>query len=745
MDNIKYEGTADLFAQFNDPAFNSSQNSSDLSMPDTSNEFEQSGADTKEELVEKVTEPVLEEIKQDVALDIIDPDSTLDNSPLMPSDKDNVLNPEQKDVSEAPAILSESAAEDISDNTSAADSMNDISAEADSVKQDVNIGSSVNYDLSDLDVLIGAFANTVKNSVTSISKPNASKYADSLKKILHTEEIKSDILPKAVNLNSDSLQNSSAGAQLTLNDDPKLVDDIFEYISTIRSKADDLINKGAKSNVSEKSPLSDIEGISAIVSDINQINREQNDNGPSKDVLAAISKLPSFDENGNIVENDSAGSNSEFALKDQVEELSADELLAVAQQAAVSQLEQDKALNEKLLEESRVLNANADLKAIVSSQENDEKSAHLRIDDEAPFAESIDDLLVPSLPDTDETVSEFNDAVSSDSESCKNIADENSVELTPLAVAVSVETEKSSSVSEKNATISSDYSDALKFAVSSSLSGKLGANKNAAVNVEAGSENTSGADAPVNIENSSASYSEHVSESSQVESDRIMNDGASVPLGAEILVKDNSHAVNVHVQSADHSSKHTVENGSAMMAQDGNPKSLRESTLKLLEEDQQFENRSLGRKLETNDFYTKVLESSQWLRCIRDAGYTDGPMYSALCYANRTISPANEYDWTLEISSDFEFLTSAPEFVHNLQTKFSILMQHPVVLNVKTVKGIPFECPEDLARKWYLKELENARIRIRDNVVLNRLLTSLGENANTINLSLYTQEDSKQH
>ena len=45
---------------------------------------------------------------------------------------------------------------------------------------------------------------------------------------------------------------------------------------------------------------------------------------------------------------------------------------------------------------------------------------------------------------------------------------------------------------------------------------------------------------------------------------------------------------------------------------DGNPAKFRESTLKLIEEDQQFENKRLGRRLESCDFYDRVYKNDAW-------------------------------------------------------------------------------------------------------------------------------------
>lgn len=176
---------------------------------------------------------------------------------------------------------------------------------------------------------------------------------------------------------------------------------------------------------------------------------------------------------------------------------------------------------------------------------------------------------------------------------------------------------------------------------------------------------------------------------------------------------------------------------------DGNPAKFRESTLKLIEEDQQFENKRLGRRLESCDFYDRVYKNDAWYQDIVKAGYNDGPVYSALCYTNRVVSPDDPYSWVLQISSDFQLLFISPEFHHNLRTKFSIEQEHPIELKIEKVQGIPRGCPEDLARHFYVKEIEDTRQKMSKDKNVSLLLEHLGEDIRTLNLSLYKQEDSK--
>ncbi len=182
----------------------------------------------------------------------------------------------------------------------------------------------------------------------------------------------------------------------------------------------------------------------------------------------------------------------------------------------------------------------------------------------------------------------------------------------------------------------------------------------------------------------------------------------------------------------------SVETG---IKKDGDPKDLKAATIKLLQEDLQFENRRLGRKLTSKDFYNQVETLDDWFKTIHKAGYNDGPVYASLCFSNRIIDPKDQYKWTLQVSTDFKLLLDSPDYHHNLRTKFSICLNHPVEITLVPVDGMPSGCPEDLANRCYLKEIENTRLKIMNNKHLNAFLEHLGEDARTVNLTLYTQEN----
>lgn len=350
-------------------------------------------------------------------------------------------------------------------------------------------------------------------------------------------------------------------------------------------------------------------------------------------------------------------------------------------------------------------------------------------------------------------------------------------EFMSLTKAVALELQKGGYTDSVPVIKAHNYSQSLNQAITETLNGQLGSNHNAVeANVEVvssnensfidqtkvsetASTNLQGSVQPQSViyekistaQNTQISENNSVSSSSEVPSEYFYE----IPVDAyesDIDPVDNSivdesydndeFSEGARVKGSDLKFDYIGANENSTNA-DGNPAKFRESTLKLIEEDQQFENKRLGRRLESCDFYDRVYKNDAWYQDIVKAGYNDGPVYSALCYTNRVVSPDDPYSWVLQISSDFQLLFISPDFHHNLRTKFSIEQEHPVELKIEKVQGIPRGCPEDLARHFYVKEIEDTRQKMSKDKNVSLLLEHLGEDIRTLNLSLYKQEDSK--
>ena len=350
-------------------------------------------------------------------------------------------------------------------------------------------------------------------------------------------------------------------------------------------------------------------------------------------------------------------------------------------------------------------------------------------------------------------------------------------EFMSLTKAVALELQKGSYTDSVPVIKAHTYSQSLNLAITETLNGQLGSNHNAVEgNTKALSADEKTLDNEIKVSESTSNKTQVLVQPQSVPQDKIStaqntqiseNNGGSsssavppefldeIPVDAyesDIDPVDNSivdesydndeFSEGLRVKGSDLKFDNIGANENSTNA-DGNPAKFRESTLKLIEEDQQFENKRLGRRLESCDFYDRVYKNDAWYQDIVKAGYNDGPVYSALCYTNRVISPDDPYSWVLQISSDFQLLFISPEFHHNLRTKFSIEQEHPVELKIEKVQGMPRGCPEDLARHFYVKEIEDTRQKMAKDKNVSLLLEHLGEDIRTLNLSLYKQEDGK--
>lgn len=352
-------------------------------------------------------------------------------------------------------------------------------------------------------------------------------------------------------------------------------------------------------------------------------------------------------------------------------------------------------------------------------------------------------------------------------------------EFISLTKAVALELQKGSYTDSVPVIKAHTYSQSLNLAITETLNGQLGSNHNAVeVNSKGGSSNEKTPDNDTKVSESTSTKTQvlvqtktvsvpqekiSTAQDTQISENNGVSSSSAVPpeffdeipvdaYESDIDPVDNSivdesydndeFSEGARVKGSDLKFDNIGANENSTNA-DGNPAKFRESTLKLIEEDQQFENKRLGRRLESCDFYDRVYKNDAWYQDIVKAGYNDGPVYSALCYTNRVISPDDPYSWVLQISSDFQLLFISPEFHHNLRTKFSIEQEHPVELKIEKVQGMPRGCPEDLARHFYVKEIEDTRQKMAKDKNVSLLLEHLGEDIRTLNLSLYKQEDGK--
>lgn len=444
-----------------------------------------------------------------------------------------------------------------------------------------------------------------------------------------------------------------------------------------------------------------------------------------------------------IADEQNSSDPKDFTLTEQKEseELSIDEQLRQAQLAALGLDEQQKELNENLKAEAKLLNEKVDSLQVINEAEqslNDFKK-----NDSEQFVSSDDSLI-----EFDSSVSEENSSDKDLLDNCysvidvSDIFDEKSEQNTVMirkdipdlySVIATVNSNLSNNENSSDNTSVKNYSDGLLKAVNDSLSGIFGTNRNI-VDSSVKSEDTNksvtlstalnDSIADIQTTDNTQHSAEYIDDDDTDESyDSYDGESASTTSSIELPV-----AIDIPQSSQINAS-----------LPDGNPMSLKAGNLELIEQEQNYENRALGRKLETKDFYPDLLKEDDWYKDIINAGYTSGPTYSALCYSNRIKN--SEYDWTIQMSSDMNLLLQAPDFHHNLRTKFSIYIGHPIELKLESYKGIPPNCPEDKARQCYLNTIDKERKNMLSNSKLKLFVEHLGDDLSTVNLGLYTQLD----
>lgn len=173
-----------------------------------------------------------------------------------------------------------------------------------------DFGSTYGSKSEDLNVLIHGL-ETLNNQVVTNNNPHLGQYRKVLTNIITPKSTDSSIVPENEELqtNSSFTKLSSLRNNQELQDKFSLISDVSRYINHIYG-----VLKGyqteAESLKEGKSKSSHIEGMSSIISDMtygknsnDSVNSTANDETPS--ITDSISKLPSFNENGEILTSSS--------------------------------------------------------------------------------------------------------------------------------------------------------------------------------------------------------------------------------------------------------------------------------------------------------------------------------------------------------------------------------------------------------------------------------------------------------
>ncbi|MGN0916267.1 MAG: hypothetical protein ACI4NE_07955 [Succinivibrio sp.] len=571
---------------------------------------------------------------------------------------------------------------------------------------------------SDIDVLLSALEEQQKRIVTT--KRNDSVFQKKLDAILNpsfneTHDISPDVVQQMKDLGqmspstiSESFIEENHGNRENL----IYLSELNSYLNRLDVARDSYKNTSA----TKDSQTSTLEGISSLISDLSNAGakRREDDDVISSD---SISKLPQLDKDAK----------EEFSLTPEHED-DATAMLHAAQKAALAQIEANKEKEELLKQEAYERNARLsadDVNKVIADSEKTVSDKEV----EHPYDESSDLVDKSILEENHETLQHDSDdkrQITSDEISKAPVSLEEA--LNDALKAPSAFTDK---IDESKNTLSS-Y---LQKAVADSLNGITGNYIG-----EVKSQDIT----PVSsIPLQSSDKEDTIATADNYEEVPDTSDAYEQSAPQDLTDGEDQGSLDREISD----SSIAVSRSSALdipentRITDGNPLGLKEETIKLLESESQFENRRLGRQLKIEDFYDAVAAEDPWLQTIRKANYKGGPVYSALCYSNRIVNPDDKDDWTLEVSSDYDLLTSSPEFHHNIVTKFSFANgSKPVKITLKSVKGRPSGCPHDLAAKCYLRQIDIIRKRMMENQALSAFIEHLGDDVRTVAISIYTQD-----
>lgn len=183
------------------------------------------------------------------------------------------------------------------------------------------------------------------------------------------------------------------------------------------------------------------------------------------------------------------------------------------------------------------------------------------------------------------------------------------------------------------------------------------------------------------------------------------------------------------------------ENG---VIKDGNPQNVPHNQRTVI---QKLTSVSVGRRQVPDDYIPKVVAFDPWYQDIIRAGYTEGPIHSALTFSVRKIDPQNKYHWIVVMSDHFQLFIQDPQFVHNITTKFSFMYGHALEINVQVYRNkegtphYPEESPYGLACREFRKAIETAKSSFFADKALAQFMLDQGQTPDSVNITLYADND----
>ncbi len=157
------------------------------------------------------------------------------------------------------------------------------------------------------------------------------------------------------------------------------------------------------------------------------------------------------------------------------------------------------------------------------------------------------------------------------------------------------------------------------------------------------------------------------------------------------------------------------------------------------------ENRKLGRPLNDDDFYDKLMLTDAWYKDIITAGFNEGLIKSLLCHSERVIDPANNLNWKIIVSPIFSMVLGDALMQNDILTAFRKITSENLQIEFiqyvpkKGEKEFPVNSPKAHAIMAYLQEKIDTRARFSKDPGISELLRVFGQSADTVDFELYKQ------
>ncbi|MBO5567194.1 MAG: hypothetical protein J5934_08245 [Succinivibrio sp.] len=255
----------------------------------------------------------------------------------------------------------------------------------------------------------------------------------------------------------------------------------------------------------------------------------------------------------------------------------------------------------------------------------------------------------------------------------------------------------------------------------------------------------------VEVKGASAVFAENIENSMQTDADPDESDDSYVVEGEESSESDKDQFMDTLVNSSFMPASATQDPSASNPLTEadkqeslGSPKAPQRNDA-AIERFIEEENRKLGRPLNDDDFYDKLVLTDAWYKDILTAGFTEGLIKSLLCHSERVIDPENNLKWKIIVSPIFSMVLGDAPMQNDIRTAFRKITSENLEIEFiqyvpkKGDKEFPVNSPKAHAIMAYLQEKIDTRARFSKDPGISELLRVFGQSADTVDFELYKQ------